>query len=84
MHTVRALPWGITVTAAARPASSERRRRDGPDTGVLPGCRDASGLAALMRTGLRAGLPGVSGLAAPAPPVADWAPVGSSALAGPG
>jgi hypothetical protein len=111
---------GITVTAAARPASSERRRRDGPGhrrpsrpglflpdrgrpmpsprsaanpashpplprehlPGLLPvaasrlvtglsrvSCRDASGLAVLMGTGRRAGLPGVSRLAAPAPPL---------------
>jgi len=33
-------------------------------------CRDASGLAVLMGTGRRAGLPGVSRLAAPAAPVA--------------
>ena len=33
-------------------------------------CRDASGLAVLMSTGRRAGLPGLSRPAAPAPPVA--------------
>jgi hypothetical protein len=116
MHTVRALSWGITVTAAARPPSSERRRRDGPghwrpsrpglflpdrgrpypsprsaanpashpslprgnSAGLLPpaagrlvtglsrvSCRAAGGLAALMRAGLRAELPGVSQQAAP-------------------
>ena len=33
-------------------------------------CRDASGLAVLMSTGRRAGLPGLSHPAAPAPPLA--------------
>jgi hypothetical protein len=33
-------------------------------------CRDASGLAVLMSTGRLAGLPGLSGAAAPAPPLA--------------
>ena len=33
-------------------------------------CRDASGLAVLMSTGRRAGLPGLSRPAVPAPPVA--------------
>ena len=64
--------------SAANPASQPPLPREHPpDCSPLPpaglsraSCRDASGLAVLMSTGRRAGLPGLSRPAAPAPPLA--------------
>jgi hypothetical protein len=67
--------------SAANPASHPSLPRPSITPGLLPvaasrlvtglsraSCRDASGLAVLMSTGRRAGLPGLSRPAAPAPP----------------
>ena len=70
-HAVAALSGEPGIAAAPAPRASP---------GLLPvaasrrlsraSCRDASGLAVLMSTGRRAGLPGLSRPAAPAPPLA--------------
>jgi hypothetical protein len=56
------------TAGAAQPGPRHPAR--GPTGLSRVSCRDASGLAVLMGTGRRAGLPGVSRLGAPAPPVA--------------
>ena len=56
----RASPTDCSPVAVSRPVTGLSRAS----------CRDASGLAVLMSTGRRAGLPGLSRPAAPAPPVA--------------
>ena len=73
-HAIAALSGEPGIAAAPAPRASP---------GLLPvaasrlvtglsraSCRDASGLAVLMSTGRRAGLPGLSRPAAPAPPLA--------------
>jgi hypothetical protein len=63
---------GIPSAPAPRasPRIAPRCRQPARHRPVLASCRDASGLAVLMSTGRRAGLPGLSRPAAPAPPLA--------------